>query len=69
MATPGGPTVVTPALLSAAEVAAHLGTCRATVYNLIDRGMPSLKVGRCRRFRLDDVLAWLEAQQNGPEAA
>ena len=69
MATPGGPTVVTPALLSPAALAETLGITRATVYNLMARGMPSLKVGRCRRFRLDDVLAWLEAQQNGPEAA
>jgi len=61
--------VVTPALLSPAALAETLGITRATVYNLMARGMPSLKVGRCRRFRLDDVLAWLEAQQNGPEAA
>ena len=61
--------MVTPALLSPAALAETLGITRATVYNLMARGMPSLKVGRCRRFRLDDVLAWLEAEQNGPEAA
>ena len=56
-------------MLTADALAETLGITRATVYNLMARGMPSLKVGRCRRFRLDDVLAWLEAEQNGPEAA
>lgn len=50
-------------LVSAAEIAAHYGICRAHVYNLIDRGLPSVKIGRSRRFRLADTDAWLDAQQ------
>ena len=34
------------------ELAKHLGVCRATVYNqLLTKGVPSVKVGRSRRFR------------------
>lgn len=62
-------TRTSPTLIGASALAETLGVTRATVYNLMGRGMPSLKVGRCRRFRLDDVLAWLECQQNGDAAA
>jgi excisionase family DNA binding protein len=46
-------------LMTAAQVAEALSVTRATIYNLMHRGMPSLKVGRCRRFRWADVEAWL----------
>lgn len=49
--------------MTADQLAEHLGISRAHVYNLLDRGLPSVKVGRCRRFRLSDVDAWLEGQQ------
>lgn len=52
-------------LVSVTEVAAHYGVSRATIYNLLDRGLPSIKIGRSRRFRLSDTDAWLEAQQAG----
>ena len=55
-------------LLTATEVATALGVSRAHIYNLLNRGLPSVKVGRCRRFRMADVDAWLDAQ-NGGEAA
>lgn len=54
-------------LVSAAELAAHYGVSRAHIYNLIDRGLPSLKVGRCRRFRIAECDAWLDGQ-NGEAA-
>lgn len=54
----------TPRLVSAAELAEHYGVSRATVYNLLDRGLPSIKIGRSRRFRLDATDAWLDAQQD-----
>jgi len=49
-------------LVSAAELAAHYGISRATVYNLMGRGMPSVQIGRCRRFRLGETDAWLDAE-------
>lgn len=53
-------------LVTAAELAVYYGVTRATVYNLMNRGLPSMKIGRARRFRPSEVDAWLEAQQ--PEA-
>ena len=52
-------------LRTAAELAEHLGVTRQTVYNQLKIGMPSIKVGRARRFRLADVDAWLDGQQTG----
>lgn len=50
-------------LFTAGELAEHYSLSRATIYNLMDRGMPSVKIGRSRRFRLAAVDQWLEAQQ------
>lgn len=55
-------------LLTAAELAERYGICRATVYNLLAQGLPSIKVGRARRFDVARTDAWLEAQQT-PDAA
>lgn len=46
-------------LVSAPELAEFYGVSRATVYSLMGRGMPSVLVGRCRRFRIVDTDAWL----------
>ena len=56
-------------LLSAAELAEHYGICRASVYNLLNQGLPSIKIGRSRRFRLAEVDAWLDAQAQPKDAA
>lgn len=56
-------------LLTASQLADRYGVCRAHIYNLMGRGMPSLKVGAARRFRPSEVDAWLEGEQTGPEAA
>lgn len=50
-------------LRNAEELAEYLGLCRASIYNLLADGMPSIKIGRSRRFRLSDVERWLEARQ------
>lgn len=34
----------------------------ATLYRYIAAGMPSIKVGKSRRFRLSEIDAWLVAQ-------
>lgn len=54
-------------LLNTPELADYLNLSRATVYNLLSRGLPSVKIGRSRRFRLSEVDAWLDAQ-NGDAA-
>lgn len=58
------PPAVDRRLVSSDQLAEHLGLSRATVYALLNRGMPSLKVGRSRRFRLAEVDAWLDGEQN-----
>ena len=52
-----------PRLVSAAELASQWGVTRATIYNLLKRGLPSVSIGRCRRFRIAEAEDWLEAQQ------
>lgn len=47
-------------LLTSAELAAELGVSITTVRRLIAAGMPALRLGRIYRFRLEQVLAWLE---------
>lgn len=56
-------------LLTAAELADHYGVSRAHVYNLMNRGMPSVKLGAARRFRVDEVDAWLDAESQSQEAS
>lgn len=41
------------------EVAAYLHVSRTTMYKLLDRGMPALRVGFVLRFELTEVLDWV----------
>ncbi len=51
-------------LLSVADVAAHLGVCRQTVYNYIYyEGMPSIKVRGMRRVRVSSLHDWLKERE------
>ena len=50
-------------IVTASWLAQYYGVTRQTIYNQMKRGMPSIKVGRSRRFRLAEVDAWIEAQQ------
>ena len=44
--------------LSTNELMEMLGISRSTVYRLMDRGMPFIKVGAINRFPKDQVVAW-----------
>lgn len=46
-------------LSSLAEVAEYLHVSQRTVYRLLDRGLPCIRVGYVLRFDLAIVLAWL----------
>ena len=46
--------------LSTSELMARLSISRSTVYRMMDRGMPYIKVGSVNRFPRDQVMAWLE---------
>jgi excisionase family DNA binding protein len=42
------------------EIAAYLHVSRRTIYRLLDRGLPCLRVGYVLRFDLAVVLAWIQ---------
>lgn len=48
-------------LLTATELGNLWAVHRTTVYRLMyDHGLPSITLGRARRFRVSDVAAWLD---------
>lgn len=50
-----------------AEVAAHLGVRRESVYRWIDaKGLPAHRVGRLLRFRLSEIDDWVRSGGQGP---
>lgn len=51
-------TTIARDIVTADQLADHYGIARSTVYALMKRGMPSLKVGASRRFRLADCDAY-----------
>lgn len=57
-------TTQTEVLLSTDDLAARYQVSRATVHQWIYKGTAprSLKIGKHRRFHMDDVLNWEEAQ-------
>ena len=59
----GRPAQAADHLVTAAELASRWGVSRAHVYNLMKRGLPSVKVGNARRFRPSQADAWLDDAQ------
>ncbi len=50
----------TKRLLSAEELAQELGVSRTTAYSLLwSKAIPSMKVGRLRKVRVEDVEAFI----------
>lgn len=43
---------------NAPGLAVHWGVSRQHIYNLLQKGLPSLKVGRCRRFDIAECDEW-----------
>jgi excisionase family DNA binding protein len=55
-------------LLSADELARELGVGRTTAYSLLWSGaIPSMKVGRLRKVRREDLEAYIEARMERGE--
>lgn len=50
-------------LLTVKEVAKYLGVSIRQIYRLIDKGMPSLRVGKYHRFNKDDIDSWTKCQK------
>jgi excisionase family DNA binding protein len=58
----------TKRLLSAEDLARELGVGRTTAYSLLWSGtIPSMKVGRLRKVRREDVEAFIKAHIEGGE--
>ena len=54
--------------LSVQEIAVHLGSSRDTVYRWIeDRKLPAHRIGRCWKFKLDEVDEWVRAGKAADE--
>jgi excisionase family DNA binding protein len=52
--------------LSAADIAAHLGVTKDTIYAWIaEKGMPAHKVGRLWRFQPSEVDDWVRSGSAG----
>ena len=49
-------------LLTVKQLANELSVTTRTVYNWINDGMPSVKVGYHNRFDIDVVMKWFEEQ-------
>lgn len=55
--------------LSVQEIADHLGSSRDTIYRWIeDRKLPAHRIGRCWKFKLDEVDEWVWAGKAAEEA-
>jgi excisionase family DNA binding protein len=51
-------------LLSVGEVAQFLGVGESWVYGAAESNrVPSFRIGKYRRFRLSEILTWLEKQR------
>ena len=49
--------------LTVKQLSAALNVSRATVYRLINEGLPSVRIGHARRFLWSAVEAWCEDQE------
>jgi excisionase family DNA binding protein len=57
---------VTNRLMTAEEVAAMLGVPKSWVYSASRRGeLPTVTLGRYRRYRAEAVEKWIEEQESG----
>jgi excisionase family DNA binding protein len=52
-----------PTYLTIEQVAELFKINRSTVYLWIDRGMPSVKIGKTRRFIKEEIEEWISKQR------
>jgi excisionase family DNA binding protein len=50
-------------LLTVKEVAEYLGVSVRQVYRLIEKKLPSLRVGKYHRFKASDIDSWIKCQK------
>lgn len=54
-------------LLTIPELMDFLQVKRNTIYSLRKLGLPTVKMGRSVRFRLESILKWLSDMEEGPQ--
>lgn len=52
-------------LLSTKELSEYLGLSRMTLSRWRSEGLPFIKIGKQVRFKLDDVMKWIEQNKKG----
>ena len=55
--------------LTIRELSAILNVSRATIYRLINEGLPSVRIGHARRFPWSAVEAWVQELEEATDAA
>ena len=50
-------------LLKAGEVGDRLGVSEAAVRKWAVEGLPALRIGRLRRYKLEEVIGWLQERE------
>jgi excisionase family DNA binding protein len=64
----GEPRKAPERLLTADEVADHLGFKTGTIYQKVSQGtIPYVKLGRAVRFRLSEIEEWIRGQEAASE--
>ena len=53
--------------LTVRELATTLNVSRATIYRLINEGLPSVKIGHARRFPWSAVEAWVQGLEGATD--
>jgi len=53
-------------LLTIGDLIERLQLSRTSIYKLINKGLPSIMIGRSRRFRLEPVMNWIEGLNDKP---
>ena len=47
-------------MLNTSELAKELSMHENTIYNLLKKGLPSYKIGKSRRYDLEEVKSWIK---------
>lgn len=68
-ATPSGVSPLGEGLVTADVVAAYFGVDVSCVYRMAGKSLPVVRIGRAKRFRVKDVLAFVENATRGGQAA
>jgi excisionase family DNA binding protein len=62
-------TTISTGVMTPQEVADYLRVGRSTIHRLLKRNeIPAFKIGRCRRFKVEEIDKWYSSRTLKPEA-